>query len=215
MAKPPDGDRDNHRPGITGSQEISDEFARILRIVRPREVRRRAALSRAHLRRLQKQGRFPPYVQVDGHVYGLYEHVLDAFIAVRMEARGDGLPPLGYRPPVADMGVSDPRTFRSCRASTCSVCATSQDLVGFKKSHINRRRKQRRFPDPVSLGERATRWVAHEVQDWLRERDTGPPGPGCGLPYLGPAFALWQCRASGRPVGGALPTSPSVVSQIV
>ena len=43
-------------------------------------------------------------------------------------------------------------------------------IAGIKKSEIWRRVKAGRFPAPVKLGPRCTRWNLVEVEDWARQR---------------------------------------------
>ena len=93
---------DSYRPGESGSADVQIVGGRALRFLRPTEVCRRTTFSPAHQHRLQQQVRFPRYDKLDecGRVCGLYEHVLDAFLAGRIVARAGGLPPLGCRPPL-------------------------------------------------------------------------------------------------------------------
>ena len=72
----------------------------------------------------------------------------------------------------------------------CGICLLRrcdvERLVGIKHTQIYRLISRRRFPAPVSLGPRTARWVAYEVQDWLRERCPPPgPPPGSGIQMPG------------------------------
>ena len=42
--------------------------------------------------------------------------------------------------------------------------------VGLRRSTIYARVAQGSFPAPVSLGARAVGWLAHEIDEWLRQR---------------------------------------------
>ena len=53
-------------------------------------------------------------------------------------------------------------------------------MVGIKHTQIYRLGAEDRFPGPVPLGERAARWVLHEVQEWLRQRCPPPGAPPGG-----------------------------------
>ena len=117
-------------------------------------------------------------------VCGLYEHELDAWLAGRMAGRAGGLPPLGCGPPL-------PRwQFRLDDVPVvCGICLLRlrdvESVVGIRRTQIYRFVGERRYPAPVSLGERTARWVAHEVQVWLRERCPWPgraPGSGVSMP---------------------------------
>jgi len=43
-------------------------------------------------------------------------------------------------------------------------------IAGISKSEIWRLVRQGRFPEPVRLGKRCTRWNLVEVEQWVRER---------------------------------------------
>lgn len=43
-------------------------------------------------------------------------------------------------------------------------------ITGLSKSEIWRRVNERRFPEPIRLGERCTRWEITEVQSWVAAR---------------------------------------------
>ena len=91
-------DLENGSAGAPGQYGVEIALTRVLRLLRPGDVARRTTYSPAHQHRLQQQDRFPRYVRYEGRACGLYEHVLDAWFAVRMRARDEGLAPIGYRP---------------------------------------------------------------------------------------------------------------------
>ena len=53
--------------------------------------------------------------------------------------------------------------------------AEVETRVGLKRSSIYREMRAGRFPLPLKIGERAVRWPASEIEDWLasRPRATG------------------------------------------
>ena len=176
-------DFDDYPPGESGSEEVRIAGARALRFLRPAEVSRRTTLSPAQLYRLQHQGRFPRYEKLDKcwRLCGLYEHVLDAFLAGRIVARAGGLPPIGYRPPLPPWHYRLEDVPVVCGISLLRLRDVER-VVGLRRTQIYRLIDQRRFPGPISLGERTARWVLHEVQAWLRQQCPPPGPPGSGLP---------------------------------
>ena len=173
------------QPPASGGTELSISHPRVLRVLRPREVCLRTTLSVAQIHRLQQQGRFPRYQRYADGPRGLLEHVLDAWIWSCIAARAD-MCPLGSRPalplwefvldavPVA-VGIRLLRRREVLR------------LIGFGTTHLYRLIAASRFPGPVSLGKRAARWVAYEVQAWLRasgpsDLPAGPPPAMTGSP---------------------------------
>ena len=174
---------DSYRPGESGSADVQIVGGRALRFLRPTEVCRRTPFSPAHQHRLQQQVRFPRYDKLDecGRVCGLYEHVLDAFLAGRIVARAGGLPPLGCRPPLPRWQFRLEDVPVMCGISLLRLCDVER-MVGLGRTQIYRLIDQGRFPGPISLGERTARWVWHEVQAWLRHRSPPPRPPGSGLP---------------------------------
>jgi prophage regulatory protein len=44
------------------------------------------------------------------------------------------------------------------------------EIAGIHRSEIWRRVRDGRFPRPVRLGERCTRWNLAEVEQWVRDR---------------------------------------------
>ena len=145
---------------------VVGDDGRVLRVLRPREVAERAALSLTHIYRLIAEGRFPPFDGVGPRASGLLEHVLDAFFAARMAAR-EGMPPLGFRPCLPrwrfDAAPVPVRCrIRLMRRRSVLACA------GVSKSTLGRLVAQGRFPAAIPLGACATRWVEHEVAAWLR-----------------------------------------------
>ena len=154
------------QPPVSGDTELSISHPRVLRVLRPREVCLRTTLSVAHIHRLQQQGRFPRYQPYADGPRGLLEHVLDAWFWSRIATRAN-MCPLGSRPALplwqfvldavpAAVGIRFLRRREVLR------------LVGFGTTHLYRLIVAARFPGPVSLGKRAARWVAYEVQAWLR-----------------------------------------------
>ena len=58
-----------------------------------------------------------------------------------------------------------------------------QARTGLSRSTIYMRVELRRFPRPVSLGERAVGWIEAEIEAWIRERAEerrDGDGPGAG-----------------------------------
>lgn len=144
--------------------------SRVYRMLRPDEVRERTTLSSSHLHRLMVAGCFPDYLRIARRACGLPEHVLDAFLAERMAARR-GLPPLGLRPSLP------PWTFDISKVPARSGIRLIHRyevlfLASFSKSTLHRLVSMALFPAPVPLGSRAARWVAHEVEAWVRAPST-------------------------------------------
>ena len=145
---------------------VAFDCPRVSRMLRPWEVYLRTTLSPSHSHRLMAQGRFPRFGPVAVRSRGLPEHVLDAFLAERMAARV-GLAPLGSRPLLCQWrfdvakvpGVVGIRLLR--RVEVLALC-------GLSKSALHRLVERGLFPAPVPLGPRASRWVAHEVEAWVR-----------------------------------------------
>ena len=42
--------------------------------------------------------------------------------------------------------------------------------VGFSRAQLNRLRAAGQFPKPVTIGSAGVRWVASEIDDWMRQR---------------------------------------------
>ena len=155
-------------PGDSGPDTLETEIVRVMRFLRPSEVCRRTTLSPAHLYRMQTAGQYPRFSTVDGRACGNFEHEVDAWFAVRMRAR-ENLPPIGYRPPLPpwQYRVEDVPMVIGIRLLRLREVEL---LVGLKRTQIYRLIRLGKFPAPAPLGERAARWVAHEVEAWLRAR---------------------------------------------
>ena len=147
-------------------------------LLRPRDVADRAALSLSHVYRLIGDGRFPPFDVVAHRASGLPEHVLDVFFAERMAAR-KRLPALGYRSPLP-VWRFDRARVPAWRAVRLLRRRDVLARVALSKSTLHRLVAEGRFPAPVSLGVRATRWVEHEVDDWVHS--AAAPDPGVSAP---------------------------------
>ena len=120
------------------------------------------------------------YHRYAGRVCGVYEHVMDAWIAGRIEARS-AIAPLGFRPPlpVWTFRVEDvPPEVGIRLLRRREVLA----LVGFGRTQLYLLIDEGRFPGPVPLGALAARWVESEVQSWLRARNLSDPLPGVAPP---------------------------------
>lgn len=175
----------NLEPVVPEPRQGLPDGERPVRILRPREVFERTALSQSHLYRLMGEDRFPRYYVIAGRSCGLPEHVLDAFLAERMAAR-DSLPPLGSRPPLPKWCFDDSKVPAKCGIRLLRRCDV-ETLTGLPKSTFYPLIPQGFFPMQVSLGERAARWVAHEVAAWAAQMGAPPPGPMSGQgPREGP-----------------------------
>ena len=168
------------QPAGCADTHFSFSHPRHVCIVRPRDVYLRTTLSVAHVHRLQRDRRFPMYHRYAGRVCGVYEHVMDAWIAGRIEARS-AIAPLGFRPPlpVWTFRVEDvPPEVGIRLLRRREVLA----LVGFGRTQLYLLIDEGRFPGPVPLGALAARWVESEVQSWLRARNLSDPLPGVAPP---------------------------------
>ena len=147
---------------------------RPIRVLRPAEVIARTTLSPSQLRRLMQQGRFPRYIALSPGLRGLHEHVLDAFLYQRMCARSD-LRPLGFRDPLPrwSFHISDVPPIRGIRLMRRREVL---DLVPMGRGTMYALIPRGLFPQQVSLGPHAARWVHHEVERWLVGRE--PPAGG-------------------------------------
>ena len=139
--------------------------SRVCRMLRPDEVRARTRFSSTHIHRLQQHLRFPLYELIGARARGLPEHVLDAFLAERMAARA-GLPALGFRPPLPMWRFDVSKVPAHC-AIRLLHRAEVLALAGFSKSTLHRLVSLGLFPSALSLGPRASRWVAHEIDAWV------------------------------------------------
>ena len=151
-----------------------------MRLLRPHEVCERAALSSTHVYRLIVDGRFPPFATIADRASALPEVVLDAFFVARMAAR-EGLPALGFRGPLP-LWRFDPAAVPALRAIRLLRCGEVLNRTGLSKTTLRRLIAAGRFPAPVPLGSRATRWVEHEVERWVRSldpSDVGAVAPPC------------------------------------
>ena len=181
-------------PAVSGV-DLSIAHPRHMRVLRPQEVRLRVTLSVAQLHRLQREHRFPRYEHYGGAFYGLCEHVLDAWFAARIAARAD-MGPLGSRPalPVWTYRVEDVPAQCGIR-----LMRRREVLAVIERSSTQLYRLIDRgvFPGPVPLGQRASRWVAHELEraylDWRPPALRTPGGAGPS----GVAEAAPICAACG------------------
>jgi len=48
---------------------------------------------------------------------------------------------------------------------------TTSELVGLSKAQIYRLAREKKFPAPVKLGKRCTRWKAGDVRAWLQAQE--------------------------------------------
>ena len=138
---------------------------RVKRMLRPKVVCERTTLSLSHLYRLMDQGRFPRFGLIGSRACGLREHVLDAFLAERMAARAE-LAPLGCRPPLPQWHFDLAKVPAFCGIRLLRRCQV-EAITGLPNSTFYPLIPQGLFPVQVSLGERAARWVAHEIEGWV------------------------------------------------
>ena len=138
---------------------------RTYRLLRFAEVCKRVALSSTHVYRLLAEDRFPRWGPIGRRACGLPEHVLDAFLAERIEAR-ERMPELGFRAPLPPWRFDIARVPARC-AIRLVRCRDVAARLGVSTTTLRRMIADGCFPGPVPLGERATRWVEHEVLDWM------------------------------------------------
>ena len=192
------------QPPTSGDTELSISHPRVLRVLRPREVCLRTTLSVAQIHRLQQQGRFPRYQRYAQGLIGLLEHVLDAWIWSRIVARV-AMCTIGFRPALPEWRFD----LNAVPAEVAIRLLRRREvlrLVGFGSTHLYRLIGAVRFPGPVSLGQRAARWVAYEVQAWVRA--WGPSDLPGGSPPATPGSPILR-RLHG-PVGGEPSDRPPV-----
>ena len=139
--------------------------SRVLRMLRPREVCERTTLALSHIHRLIDRGSFPRFGAIASHAVGLPEHVLDAFLAERMSAR-EGLPELGCRPPLPQWRFDMSKVPERCGIRLLRRCEV-EVIAGLPNSTFYPLIPKGLFPVQLSLGERASRWVAHELEEWV------------------------------------------------
>jgi len=139
---------------------------RVYRVLRPSEVCARTTISMSHLRRLMDQMRFPRFEPVAARAVGLPEHELDAFLAERMDAR-EQLLPLGCRPPLPEWRFDESKVPSRCGIRLLRRREV-EEISGLHHNTFYPLIPQGVFPGQVSLGERAVRWVAHEIETWVR-----------------------------------------------
>jgi prophage regulatory protein len=57
------------------------------------------------------------------------------------------------------------------------ICIKSViETAGIKKSTIYKKIKNGSFPAPIKIGKRSSRWVEHEIQEWIVEQITSNKG---------------------------------------
>ena len=164
--------------------------ARVYRMLRSGEVYERVAFSPAHVYRLMDENRFPRFERLGDRVVGLPEHVLDAFIAERMRARRD-LPPLGFREPLPVWRFELSKVPVRCGLRLLRRHAV-EAITGLAPSTYHPLILVGRFPAQVPVGKHAVRWVAHEIEAWVRDG----PGSDRGV------------RSAGGRIEDGLPPSP-------
>lgn len=154
------------RPGPFGPDFDVRGSRRVYRMLRPAEVGERTQLSRSHTNRLQRAGCFPLYQRLGCRTVGLPEHVLDAFLAERIAARAS-MPALGCRQPL-------PRWIFEAKKvpAYCGIGLLRRDevaaLTGLAPSSFYPLIPLDLFPGQIPLGPWTVRWVAHEVEAWVR-----------------------------------------------
>ena len=137
-------------------------------ILRVAEILARTSLSRSCLYRQIDLGLFPPNILLSDRARGQHEHVLDAWIGVRMELR-----PLMTRLRDSVVFPAWSRDFALRDFPTgmrLLKLLEVENRVGLRSSQIYRLIELDRFPAPVPLTECARRWLVHEIEDWLRGR---------------------------------------------
>lgn len=148
---------------------------RVYRMLRPWEVQQRTRSSSSHINRLQGARCFPLYDRLGPRSVGLPEHVLDAFLAERIAARAS-MPALGFRKPL-------PRwIFEADKVPAyCGIGLLRRDevvvLTGLAPSSFYPLIPLGLFPGQIPLGAFAVRWVAHEVEAWVRSAPLSLSGP--------------------------------------
>ena len=132
------------------------------------EILTRTTLSRSCLYRQIELGLFPPNIPLSDRARGQYEHVVDAWIGVRMALRPE-MPrlrhPVTFPEWTAKMAFGDYPT--GMRLLTLLAV---EKQVGLKSSQIYRLIGREHFPAPVPLTQNARRWLVHEIEAWLRGR---------------------------------------------
>ena len=142
-------------------------------MLRRKDVQARTKLSPSHINRLQHARCFPPYEPIAARVVGLPEHVLDAWLAERMAARAS-MPALGQRKPLPQWHFAPDQVPAYCGIRLLRR-AEVEELTGLPHSTFYPRIPLGAFPAQIPLGEWAVRWVAHEVEAWVRASSLPAP----------------------------------------
>lgn len=161
-----DAGRSENGPGDGAFSCLGSGGPRVYRMLRAPEVCERVALSVGHVYRLIGQNRFPRFRPLGGQIVGLPEHVLDAFIAERMGER-EVLAPLGFRDPLPRWQFHVSKVPATCGLRLMR-CREVEALTGLATSTFYPRIKMGLFPGQISLGQHAARWVAQEIETWVR-----------------------------------------------
>ena len=145
-----------------------DALSRTSPVIRVKEILARTSLSHSCAYKQIALELFPAFIPLSDRARGQYEHVVDAWIGVRMDLRSqmsrlrDSVEfPLW----IPEMALRDyPTGMRLLRLPEVEA------QVGMKSSQIYRLIDLDRFPAPVPLTECAPRWLVHEIEEWLRGR---------------------------------------------
>ena len=145
-----------------------DTQTKNIRMLRFTDIQERTQLSRSCLHNLTAEGVFPPLIHLSDRARGQFEHVVDAWLQTRMDARAD----MSRLRDAVTLPLWDPE-MESCEHPSgiqMMHMAKVGEMVGMKSSQIYRLIKVGRFPGPVPVTKGARRWAWHEVEEWLQSR---------------------------------------------
>ena len=155
---------------VQGAGYSPDVLERLPRspMLRIPQIVDRLSISVSHVYALMQSGRFPPLVHLGARARGLPEVLLDAWLWDRIEARG------------AMRTLHDPVVLPYWQAELVRIPPASglrllkrtvvQDRVARRRTALYRAIADDGFPAPVPVTSHVRRWVAHEIDAWLRDR---------------------------------------------
>ena len=136
------------------------------RFVRMPEIAARVALSRPCIYKQLELRQFPPLIRLGGGTVLWQESTLDALIANRMEIRAG----MGRNIRLITIPKWDPEApaLEPPEATQLLRLPEVMAQMDVSQSFVYRAIRDRGFPAPIPITERARRWLEYEVDAWLR-----------------------------------------------